>query len=73
MMKNKGLDTKGNQKKKQQGVKAIKKDNKRQENKKPAAPAAAPAGKPECKNCGRKHAGDCEERKCKYCIADPTK
>ena len=72
-MKAEDLDTKGGQNKKQREVKTMKKENKKQENKKSAAPAAAPTGKPECKKCGRKHAGDCEEIKCEYCYADPTK
>ena len=54
-------------------IMGIKEENKKQDNKKTPAPKTNPPGKPECKNCGRRHAGECEERKCEYCMADPTR
>ena len=56
-MKSQGLETKGRHNKSKKEIKAIRKDVKKQENKKPATPtptpAAAPQGKPECKKCGK--------------------
>ena len=71
-MKNEGLGTQ-NQNKQKKEIKGMgKKDNNRkQEQKKPAA-APPPVTNPECAKCGRKHKGECEERKCDYCFADPA-
>ena len=70
LMKNEGLDSKGNHNKPKKGINALKKDNKKQEPKKPA-PAAAPAqGVTTCPKCKKNHSGECEVRKCEYCYAD---
>ena len=51
-------------------IKGIKKDKKQEQNK-PATTTPA-QGNPECSKCKRNHKGECEERKCDHCYANPA-
>ena len=69
LMKNEGLDSKGNHNKPKKEIKGMKKENKKPEQKKPATTPPA-QGVAQCPKCKRNHSGECEVRKCDYCYTD---